>query len=116
VNCPRCNTLMTEMERHNVLIDVCDNCGGVWLDKGELAKIITHMKETESSINAELRAAGERERYVQNQPPYRYEHDDHRRDHDRDHGNHGYNEHNDHGYDHGNRKKSGFQRLFDIFD
>lgn len=34
--CPRCATQLREEERHSVKIDVCPNCGGIWLDKGEL--------------------------------------------------------------------------------
>ena len=34
--CPRCGTRLEEQERDSVKIDVCLNCGGIWLDKGEL--------------------------------------------------------------------------------
>jgi Zn-finger nucleic acid-binding protein len=36
--CPDSNLLMTE--RQNVEIDYCPNCRGVWLDRGELDKLI----------------------------------------------------------------------------
>jgi Zn-finger nucleic acid-binding protein len=41
MKCPNCNDkdlLITE--RQNVEIDYCPECRGVWLDKGELDKII----------------------------------------------------------------------------
>lgn len=42
MNCPRCkkdNTLVT-IERFGIEIDQCSECRGVWLDRGELNKII----------------------------------------------------------------------------
>jgi uncharacterized protein len=38
--CPRCDSDLREMSKDGVLIDVCSRCGGVWLDRGELEKII----------------------------------------------------------------------------
>jgi Zn-finger nucleic acid-binding protein len=105
MNCPRCQNVMTEMERHAVLVDVCPNCGGIWLDKGELAKILSHMREAEASLDMELNAARERDRHAQYPPSYRHGHDDHHHE-----GRYA----DDHQYSH--RKKTGFQRLFDIFD
>ena len=34
--CPKCGAELTERDHHGVKIDVCSECGGVWLDKGEL--------------------------------------------------------------------------------
>jgi Zn-finger nucleic acid-binding protein len=31
---------MTARTRDSIEVDICGQCGGVWLDKGELAKII----------------------------------------------------------------------------
>lgn len=39
-DCPRCGTLLTMSERAEVEIDYCPQCRGVWLDRGELDKII----------------------------------------------------------------------------
>jgi Zn-finger nucleic acid-binding protein len=39
MNCPVCSTLLQPTERLGVEIDVCFNCGGIWLDRGELEKI-----------------------------------------------------------------------------
>lgn len=39
--CPACpDTLLTMSERQGVEIDYCPKCRGVWLDRGELDKII----------------------------------------------------------------------------
>lgn len=40
MKCPNCEQILQITERHNVEIDYCASCRGVWLDKGELDKII----------------------------------------------------------------------------
>jgi len=40
MNCPNCNVSLTMTERSGIEIDYCPNCRGVWLDRGELDKII----------------------------------------------------------------------------
>lgn len=44
--CPVCDDVrMKEVEKDNVLIDICPNCKGVWLDRGELEKITQGLRE-----------------------------------------------------------------------
>jgi Zn-finger nucleic acid-binding protein len=38
--CPACKVDLVMSERQNVEIDYCPKCRGVWLDRGELDKII----------------------------------------------------------------------------
>jgi ribosomal protein L37AE/L43A len=40
--CPKkeCACDMKEVDFENVKIDICDKCGGVWLDGGELAQLM----------------------------------------------------------------------------
>ena len=38
--CPVCNVPLVMSERQGVEIDYCGQCRGVWLDRGELDKII----------------------------------------------------------------------------
>lgn len=38
--CPNCKAELVTSERQNVQIDHCPNCQGVWLDRGELEKIL----------------------------------------------------------------------------
>ena len=38
--CPACRVPLTMSERQGVEIDYCPQCRGVWLDRGELDKII----------------------------------------------------------------------------
>jgi uncharacterized protein len=40
MKCPNCDQLLQITERQYVEIDYCPSCRGVWLDKGELDKII----------------------------------------------------------------------------
>ena len=40
MNCPNCNTNLLMTERQGVEIDYCPTCRGVWLDRGELDKLI----------------------------------------------------------------------------
>jgi Zn-finger nucleic acid-binding protein len=39
VQCPRCNVAMREREKGDVVIDICPQCRGVWLDPGELERL-----------------------------------------------------------------------------
>ena len=39
-DCPRCGVSLTMSERQGIEIDYCPQCRGVWLDRGELDKII----------------------------------------------------------------------------
>jgi uncharacterized protein len=42
VTCPRCQTnSLSGRQRDGIEIDVCSSCRGVWLDRGELDKLIT---------------------------------------------------------------------------
>ncbi|WP_309627698.1 MULTISPECIES: zf-TFIIB domain-containing protein [Caulobacteraceae] len=38
--CPNCNTSMSAVSRQAVEFDMCPSCRGVWLDRGELEKLI----------------------------------------------------------------------------
>ncbi len=40
MNCPRDKTILKTIDREGVSIDYCPTCKGVWLERGELEKII----------------------------------------------------------------------------
>jgi hypothetical protein len=44
MKCPRCEGSLNESKFEEVTIDICDQCGGVWLDSGELEQVT--QKET----------------------------------------------------------------------
>jgi Zn-finger nucleic acid-binding protein len=56
MKCPRCRTLLNEVTKAGVLIDVCDRCLGVWLERGELEKITTRLRQLEQDMNDDVRA------------------------------------------------------------
>ena len=97
MKCPVCTTVELKMtDRQGVAIDYCPECRGVWLDRGELDKII----ERSSSQAAAPALPPPEPQYQQSghhQQPYRKQHHD-------DHGS-GQNGHY--------RKKSWLSELFD---
>ena len=48
MKCPNCETRLLVQERQGVEIDTCPDCRGVWLDRGELDKIIERSAAFES--------------------------------------------------------------------
>jgi len=96
MKCPTCAIDLVMSERSGIEIDYCPTCRGVWLDRGELDKII----ERSAPARAEAPQA-----IPQGQPVRREEYrsgDDH-------HGSH----HDDHGYSGKHKRKSFLAELFD---
>ena len=90
--CPTCRVALVMSERQGIEIDYCPQCRGVWLDRGELDKIIERSGREMASVTPPAPQ--------QASQSYRG------RDHDRD----------DDGRGHGQyrkRKKSFFEELFD---
>ena len=51
MDCPVCNNVKLLMsERQGIEIDYCPNCRGVWLDRGELDKIIDRSADSTPSV------------------------------------------------------------------
>src|SRR5688572_1736821 len=66
MNCPRCQSaVLDERDRSGLSIDVCPSCRGVWLDRGELEKLLAHAKreleEERAYYGAESRGYEDRE-------------------------------------------------------
>lgn len=40
MNCPVCNEQLLLSEKQGIEIDYCPKCRGIWLDRGELEKIV----------------------------------------------------------------------------
>ncbi len=51
--CPNCQEGMREISRRGVMIDICPKCRGVWLDRGELEKLMAAVREVEASHEEE---------------------------------------------------------------
>lgn len=72
MKCPNCGETLLMTDKQGVEIDYCPNCRGVWLDRGELDKII------ERSGNH----YANRDNYENDSRKYNY--DDDNRSHDKD--------------------------------
>lgn len=66
MKCPVCNVELRISERQGIEIDYCPQCRGVWLDRGELDKII------ERSSMEPRGYSGEYEDRPAHQPPPAY--------------------------------------------
>ena len=51
MKCPNCEETLVMADRQGIEIDYCPKCRGVWLDKGELDKIIERAATEQSSQN-----------------------------------------------------------------
>jgi len=52
MKCPVCTDVrMREVEKDGVLIDICPDCKGVWLDRGELDKLMAEVREARQDYN-----------------------------------------------------------------
>ena len=49
LRCPNDGSRLVEVERSEILIDACPECRGVWLDRGELDKILVRERQLASS-------------------------------------------------------------------
>ena len=49
LSCLECGAQMDQRVEHGVTIDYCPQCGGVWLDPGELESLTGHTHHSHSS-------------------------------------------------------------------
>jgi Zn-finger nucleic acid-binding protein len=91
MKCPVCNVDLLMTDKQGVEIDYCPTCRGIWLDRGELEKLVERMAELENNQN--MRQA----------VPYTSS------------GHHGYDKHSHdkHGYRHGKRETI-WHKMFDF--
>ena len=40
LTCPKCASAMRSYERNQVVVDQCSGCGGLFLDRGELERLV----------------------------------------------------------------------------
>ena len=101
MNCPTCNVTLQISERQGIEIDYCPQCRGIWLDRGELDKII---ERAAAEMPSRQMPSPSRETPSR---PYPERHDDHK-------GGQYYNQHHDEHGGGGYHKKKSF--LSDLFD
>lgn len=71
MKCPNCNISLLMAQRDNVEVDYCPECRGVWLDRGELDKIIER-SSTISTHNGVKKGHADVQGYpIDAQYPYR---------------------------------------------
>jgi uncharacterized protein len=71
MKCPICAVELVMADRQGIEIDYCPQCRGVWLDRGELDKII---ERSSSHQPQSVREDRRPERMQQPPPDYREEH------------------------------------------
>jgi Zn-finger nucleic acid-binding protein len=112
MQCPNDNTTLVMTERSGIEIDYCPQCRGVWLDKGELDKIIERSEQAYAEPAVKTSAPIPGQEYFsprENRPRFEgpnYADTDHsyHPEHDKHHGHQPYKK----------RKKESF--LGDLFD
>jgi Zn-finger nucleic acid-binding protein len=88
---------MKQINRFGIELDVCPTSGGVWLDRGELEKLISLLKEADHEQDHISHAPARHTHAPQHHHGYKHDDDD------------------DYKYKHG-KKKTGIQKVMDIFD
>ncbi len=104
MKCPVDNTELVMSERQNVEIDYCPQCRGIWLDRGELDKVLERVEAEGTARRADSQP--EPQPYRETYQPARQEH--RREDHDRDYDDDDYSKR-------GHHKKHRESWLGDIF-
>ena len=74
MRCPACGARLVEIERADVFIDACPECRGVWLDRGELDKILVKERQLAAGGRADDDFFSEVE--GRREPARRYERED----------------------------------------
>jgi len=69
MKCPNCNVSLVMTDRSGIEIDYCPDCRGVWLDRGELDKIIERSSQIVKNIKPD--SYSERQKFLQDND-YRY--------------------------------------------
>ena len=111
--CPNCKVPMVVVPRNGVEIDVCPDCQGVWLDRGEIDRLMAFVSAAPSYTDAH------RSTVNMPRPASGFEmvgtqrtNEDHYRDHDSD--DHSRKHGNERGHSDEHGKKGGFWN--NIFD
>ena len=119
MNCPVCNAAFRESLHDGILIDICTQCRGVWLDRGELEKLLSAVKQNAEPYRNERDDDRDRRYTKEHRRDDRYEETRYRKrddDDDDDDDRRGFfgggSRHADDRY----RKRSKLEGLFGMFD
>jgi uncharacterized protein len=94
MDCPLCNVPLSMTDKQGIEIDYCPKCRGIWLDRGELEKLIERSNQPYPPQQGNSFSESDR-------------HSDRRKDYHDDHDSHGYDQY-------GRKKKKSL--LSDLFD
>lgn len=74
MDCPVCREVTLVMaDRQGIEVDYCPQCRGVWLDRGELDKIIERVVRAQGGVTRE--SSHERDRDIRAYPDHRDDED-----------------------------------------
>lgn len=104
--CPNCNASMQNVARSGVELDMCSQCRGVWLDRGELEKLLDGARQERAGQQQD------HQHFEREVSDFHRDPDDWKRRHPQEAGRGGYKYDNDDRY---KKRKKGFD-IFDIFD
>ena len=106
MKCPACDVTLVMTDRQGIEIDYCPQCRGVWLDRGELDKIVERSMAQAAPPPPEARGSAPPVSRAQGSPkPW---------DKDPEYGDGGYGHRDNHGYGKPHRRKKSFlEELFD---
>ncbi|QGQ99907.1 hypothetical protein EHS13_00765 [Paenibacillus psychroresistens] len=109
MKCPVCSDVrMREVAKDGVLIDVCPDCKGVWLDRGELDKLRTGIQETRTEYER-------MERHVSNDDKYERKQSRDDDDDDDDDDDRSYSSQDSKGYDKHGKPYKKKKNVMDVF-
>ena len=104
--CPKCHGLMRTYERSGVTVDQCADCRGIFLDRGELERLVDAEQGWQRSHSAGRDRDDARQRERERGPSFPMPFGDRYDDDDDDHRRYSQGSHK-------RRKKSFFDELFD---
>jgi uncharacterized protein len=83
MQCPNDQTTLLMTERQGIEIDYCPTCRGVWLDKGELDKLIASSENSSPAYQAPSTQPRyeEPQRYQESRPHYSDDHSHYKKKH-----------------------------------
>ena len=104
--CPKCQGLMRTYERSGVTVDQCADCRGIFLDRGELERLVDAEQGWQRSHSGSRDRDRDDERQRERSPSFPMPFGDRYDDDDDDHRRYSQGSHK-------RRKKSFFDELFD---
>jgi hypothetical protein len=55
--CPRCHAGLAPQTRVGVVVDVCERCAGIWMDRQEFLTMATELHALQRDVRAAVAAA-----------------------------------------------------------